>query len=105
MKIAIYSIALNEAKHVAQFMKAAQEADLVLIADRGSSDNTIQLLKEHGAEVHSIKINPFRFDVARNKALALVPEEFDCLIALDFRVHSLFPYPAIFPYRGFHFDL
>lgn len=83
MKIAIYGISLNESSNVKRFMKVANEADLVLIVDTGSTDGTVELLKQYNAEVHSIKISPFRFDNARNTALALVSDEYDCLISLD----------------------
>ncbi len=83
MKIAVYGISLNESKLVERFMRSAREADLVLIADRGSDDDTVEILQQFGAKVMNIKVEPFRFDDARNAALALVPDEFDCLISLD----------------------
>ncbi len=83
MKIAIYGISLNEVHNVKRFMQVANEADLVIIVDSGSTDGTVEMLKEYNAQVHSIKLSPFRFDKARNIALALVPDEFDCLISLD----------------------
>ena len=74
---------MNEAKHVERFMKSAKEADLVLIADRGSNDGTVDLLEDLGANVVKIESEPFRFDTARNIALSHVPKEYDCLISLD----------------------
>jgi FkbM family methyltransferase len=83
MKIAVYTIALNEEKHVKQWFESAKEADLILIADTGSSDKTRFIAKSLGIDVHSISVDPWRFDVARNASLALIPGDFDICIQLD----------------------
>lgn len=83
MKIAVYAIAKNEEKHVKRFCESAKDADLIVITDTGSEDNTVEEAKKNGAMVHSIWINPFRFDVARNAALALVPTDVDVCISMD----------------------
>ena len=58
-------------------------SDLILIADTGSSDNTVELAKECGAAVYSISVRPWRFDKARDTALNLIPGDFDVCISLD----------------------
>jgi glycosyltransferase involved in cell wall biosynthesis len=83
MKIAVYTIALNEEKHVKRWFESAKDADLLLIADTGSVDKTRFLAKSLGIEVHSITVDPWRFDVARNASLALIPGDFDICIQLD----------------------
>lgn len=83
MKIAVYAIALNEETHAAAFMASCRDADLVLVADTGSTDATVERLTALGAEVRSIRIDPWRFDAARNAALALVPEDADACVSLD----------------------
>ena len=83
LKIAICSIAKNEAHFIPRFMEAAKEADLILIADTGSDDGLPEIAKEYGAEVHHICINPWRFDHARNAALALLPKDIDVVVSLD----------------------
>jgi glycosyltransferase involved in cell wall biosynthesis len=83
MKIAVYTIALNEEKHVARWYESAKEADLLLIADTGSTDKTRFIAKSLGITVHEISVVPWRFDVARNASLALIPEDFDICIQLD----------------------
>jgi glycosyltransferase involved in cell wall biosynthesis len=83
MKIAVYTIALNEEKHVKRWFESAKEADLLLIADTGSTDKTKFTAKSLGIVVHEISVVPWRFDVARNASLALIPEDFDICIQLD----------------------
>ena len=66
MKIAVYAISKNESQFVERFCKSAVDADLIVIADTGSTDNTVELAKEHGAVVYDICISPWRFDKARD---------------------------------------
>ena len=83
LKIAVYAISKNEAHFVPRFCESAKEADLILIADTGSDDGLPDVAREHGAVVHDICITPWRFDLARNAALALIPRDFDVCISLD----------------------
>jgi glycosyltransferase involved in cell wall biosynthesis len=83
VKIAVYAIALNEAKHVARWAKATAGADVRIVADTGSTDNTVQLLNQYRIETYEINVSPFRFDDARNAALALVPADVDVCVSLD----------------------
>lgn len=83
MKIAVYSIAKNEEKHVERYYESCKNADLVLIADTGSTDGTIEKAKSLGIEVHNILVTPWRFDTARNMALNLVPDDVDVCVSLD----------------------
>lgn len=83
LKIAVYTIALNEEKFVERWYNSAKDADLLLIADTGSTDKTVQLARELGIQVEEIKVEPWRFDVARNMNLAMIPEDFDICIQLD----------------------
>jgi glycosyltransferase involved in cell wall biosynthesis len=82
-KICIYAIAKNEEKFVERFMNFAREADIVIVADTGSSDDTVNKLRSSGAIVHSISVNPWRFDVARNMSLDFVPEDIDLCVCVD----------------------
>jgi tetratricopeptide (TPR) repeat protein len=83
MKIAVYAIALNEEKHAEAFMASCRDADLVLIADTGSTDATADRLSALGADVRQIRIDPWRFDAARSAALALLPDDVDACVSLD----------------------
>lgn len=83
MKIAAYTIALNEIKHVERWYESVKDADYLIVADTGSTDGTIQALRDRGVSVYDIRVRPWRFDDARNVALSLVPEDADICISLD----------------------
>ena len=83
MKVAVYSISKNEEQFIKRWSESAKDADLVLLADTGSTDNTVALAKECGVEVVEFKIDPWRFDNARNASLDAIPEDFDYCVALD----------------------
>lgn len=83
MKIAVYTIALNEIKFAERWATANKDADYLIVADTGSTDGTVEKLRELGVIVYSIKIKPWRFDDARNIALSLVPEDADVCISCD----------------------
>lgn len=79
----VYAISLNEIKHVDSFMAANREADLVLVCDTGSTDGTPERLRELGAIVYDIVQKPWRFDVPRNTALSLIPNDIDFCLSID----------------------
>ncbi len=83
LKIAVYAISKNESQFVERFCTSAKGADLILIADTGSTDNTAELARSCGAKVYDICVKPWRFDKARDTALALIPGDYDVCISLD----------------------
>jgi glycosyltransferase involved in cell wall biosynthesis len=83
MKIAVYAISKNESNFVKRFCDSCKEADYVVICDTGSDDDTVQKARECGALVYDIRVKPWRFDVARNVALGLVPADADVCISID----------------------
>jgi glycosyltransferase involved in cell wall biosynthesis len=83
MKIAVYAISKNESKFVETFCKSAADADCIVIADTGSTDDTVQVARNFGAQVYDIRVMPWRFDHARNVALSMVPADVDVCISLD----------------------
>lgn len=83
MKIVVYAICKNEGKFVNRWMDSMGEADQVVVLDTGSTDNTVQLLRDRGALVRTEVIDPWRFDVARNRSLDLVPEDADICVCTD----------------------
>lgn len=84
MKVAVYAIAKDEAKHVRRWMDSMKEADGVYVLDTGSTDGTPDLLRECGANVSEFKTwAPFRFDLARNLSMDLVPHDYDWCACTD----------------------
>jgi len=69
MKIAVYAISKNEEQFVKRFCESAKDADIILIGDTGSTDNTAELGRQCGATVVDIRIKPWRFDKAREAVL------------------------------------
>lgn len=82
-KICVYAICKNEEQFVDRWIDSVSEADQVVILDTGSTDNTVQKLRERGALVYEEIISPWRFDVARNRALEKVPEDADICVPND----------------------
>jgi len=82
-KIAVYAICKNEEKFVERWVNSMKEADDIFVLDTGSTDNTVEKLKMLNVQVTQEIINPWRFDVARNKSLELVPTEYDICVCTD----------------------
>ena len=82
-KISVYAISKNEEQFVDRWVDSMQEADDIYVLDTGSSDHTVERLKERGVHVTSQVITPWRFDVARNASLDLVPEDTDICVCTD----------------------
>lgn len=83
MKIAVYTIAKNEVQFVERWYKSAWQADGLFILDTGSTDGTVAFAESLGITVNSLIVDPWRFDVARNASLAMIPDDYDMCIALD----------------------
>lgn len=83
MKIAVYTIAKDEAQFVERWQQSACDADSLHILDTGSSDQTVTIARDLGIDVVVRKFDPWRFDHARNASLAIVPNGVDMCIALD----------------------
>jgi tetratricopeptide (TPR) repeat protein len=83
LKIAVYTIALNEAAHAERWAESAADADYRIVADTGSTDDTVERLTRAGVTVHRIAVRPWRFDVARNAAMALIPSDVEICCTMD----------------------
>lgn len=60
-----------------------KEADEIVVLDTGSTDDTVEKLRAKGVKVEIKEIKPWRFDVARNESLKLVPEDCNILVCTD----------------------
>ena len=83
MKIGIYGPAKNERKHCDEWFESCKDADIICIADTGSTDGTKERLIELGVQVTDVRIAPWRFDDAFNMAMYLLPDDVDVCIRLD----------------------
>ncbi len=83
MKIAVYAICKNESAFVDRWADSMGEADEIYVLDTGSTDDTVEKLRRRGIFVTQEIIQPWRFDTARNLALALVPEDTDLCVSTD----------------------
>lgn len=84
MKLAVYAIAKNEAKHVDRWYESVKDADEIVVLDTGSTDGTQKLLSDlPKVRLASMRFEPFRFDTARNAALNLVSQDVDYCMFID----------------------
>jgi hypothetical protein len=85
MKVAVYAICgASEEKHVERFWKSCEGADEICVAMTADLDgDSANALFDLGAALVPALVMPFRFDDARNTALASVPQDTDICIALD----------------------
>ena len=84
-KICVYAICKNESKFVEKWLDSMQEADYIVVLDTGSTDDTVKKLKSDSRvfKVKQKKINPWRFDVARNESMKLIPDDANILVCTD----------------------
>ena len=82
-KVCVYAICKNEEKFVERWVQSMKEADEIYVLDTGSTDHTVKKLKELGVHVTKKQIKPWRFDIARNASLELVPLDTDICVCTD----------------------
>lgn len=83
-KLCVYAICKNEISRIQKWLDSVREADVIVVLDTGSTDGTFEFLQtQKGIILEQQIIEPFRFDVARNKALELVPKDCDICLPLD----------------------
>ena len=80
MKVCVYAICKNESQFVDRWMDSMCEADAVYVLDTGSTDDTVERLRARGAIVETETVSPWRFDVARNRSLEMVPDDADICV-------------------------
>lgn len=86
IKICVYAICKNEFNFVDKWLDNMSEADYIVILDTGSKDGTYKKLKndKRVTRIERKIIKPFRFDVARNESMKLIPDDADVLVCTDF---------------------
>ncbi len=83
MKVCVYAICKNESVFVDRWVDSMSEADEIYVLDTGSTDDTVAKLKKRKVHVKVEKIEPWRFDVARNRSLDFVPSDVDICVCTD----------------------
>lgn len=73
----------NEEQFAERWINSMNEADLIVVMDTGSTDNTAEILRSHGADVHIEAVDPWRWDTARERSLSYVPDDVDICVATD----------------------
>lgn len=83
LKVCVYAICKNESKFVSRWVASMKEADAIYVLDTGSTDDTVDRLLKENVVVKTEIITPWRFDVARNLSLDMVPEDTDICVCTD----------------------
>lgn len=83
MKVCVYGLVKNKEDFCISWFNSIKDADTIIVGDLGSTDSTKKILKNFGVKVFDLKINPFRYDIARNTLLSLIPADIDIAISYD----------------------
>jgi hypothetical protein len=83
MKVGIYALARNESANVARWEESCRDADVRVVTDTGSTDDTVALLEAAGVTVARGAPIPWRWDDAHNLSLMHLPADVDVAIRLD----------------------
>lgn len=84
-KVCVYAICKNEMKFIDKWLDNMSEADYIVVLDTGSTDGTYEFLKKDKrvTRVEQKIFDPWRFDVARNESMKLVPDDTDIYVCTD----------------------
>lgn len=87
-KVFVASICKNEMQFIDRWLESAKDADGIFLLDTGSTDGTYEYAlaaveRYPQLVVYQHVFNPWRFDVARNHLLNLLPDEDAWVINLD----------------------
>lgn len=83
MKICVYAIAKNEIKFLERWFNSVKEADYVCVLDTGSTDGTFEKCKQLNIITEQKNYENFRFDVARNDSMKLIPKDAEICVCID----------------------
>ena len=100
-KVCVYAITKNEEQFVERWYRSMKFADFVVVMDTGSTDNTLELLKQQSNGnlryyntkkywtdghlfIYSKEIKPWSFGKARQACLELCPRSANIYVSTDF---------------------
>lgn len=84
MKIGVYASARNEAVNVADWCATVADADVVVVNDNGSTDDTFAMLTAAEVNVSQVPTVAGVFSDALNVALGRLPDDVDIAFRVDF---------------------
>lgn len=84
MRIIVYTIMKNELKNIESWLENIKDADGIYVLDTGSTDGSYEKMLEMGKLYPQLHVeqniyDDFRFDIARNDNLAMVPNMDDII--------------------------
>ncbi len=82
-KICVYAIAKNEKKFIRRWYNSVKEADYVCVLDTGSTDGSFEEFKKLDIITKQQTYKNFRFDIARNDSMQLIPDDTDICVCID----------------------
>lgn len=84
-KVCVYAICKNEEKFISRWIESLKEADYIVVLDTGSTDRSVEILEGYSPLVHVEQkvYEDFRFDVARNDSMKLIPADADICVVSD----------------------
>lgn len=83
MKVVVYTIVKDAEHYIESWYHSAKDADLLVLGDTGSTDNTVAKARSLGIKTFNIKPEvPFHFGNARNALLRRIPKH-DVYVSLD----------------------
>lgn len=84
MKTAAYTICKNEIKYVEKWLYYTKEFDYRVILDTGSTDGTYEEFKKaDNIIVEQKTFTPWKFNIARNYNLSMIPKDVDWCLSPD----------------------
>ena len=83
IKICVYAIAKNEVKFIDRWYNSVKEADYICVLDTGSTDGSFEKFKSLGIITSQKQYSNFRFDVARNDSIKLIPKDATICVCVD----------------------
>ena len=90
-KIIGYAICKNEIQYIDKFLEITKDLDAVYVLDTGSTDGSIQKLRDSGVIVHQEIFDEFDFSKARNKCLSLIDDDEAFCFSIDFKNNIVIP--------------
>lgn len=83
MRIGVYASARNEMTNLDAWCDCTKDADVRIVNDTGSSDDTVNGFRERSVPCTQIPIEPMYLCNALNTVMDLLPEDLDLIIRVD----------------------